>query len=64
MWYMRQYILDSPSSQIVDVLLEGGADPNLPLGRGVANALCVLTTHPALRKRDLPTSLALVRRMF
>ena len=48
----------------MDVLLEGGADPSLPLGRGVANALCILTTHPALRKRDLPNSLALVRILY
>lgn len=48
--------------QVVDELLEEGADPNLPLGRGVGTALCTITTHTALKKRDISSSLALVSR--
>ncbi len=37
--------------QSVDVLLKSGADPNIPLGQGVGNAMCALTTHTAHRWR-------------
>ena len=48
--------------QVVDELLEEGADPNLPLGRGVGTALCIITTHTTLKKRGISSSLALVSR--
>ena len=40
----------------MDALLENGADPNTPLGLGVANAMCTLTTHAAHKVRLPPTS--------
>lgn len=42
------------------MLLESGADPNLPLGEGVGTALCSLTTHAALKKRDAAASITMV----
>lgn len=35
----------------MEVLLENGADPNLPLGKGVGNVLCALTTIKAHKAR-------------
>lgn len=47
--------------QAVETLLENGADPNLPLGRNLGNAICALTTHEAHRCRTgLPTSSCLI----
>lgn len=47
-------------TQAVEMLLEHGADPNLPLGRAVGSALCALTSHTALKKRDYGATLTLV----
>ena len=34
------------------MLLESGADPNVPLGKGAGNAVCTLTTNKAHRSRS------------
>ena len=33
------------------MLIDNGADPNLPLGSGIGNVLCVMTTHMAHKIR-------------
>ena len=40
------------------MLLQNGADPNLPLGRGVCNALCTLTSQAAHKARALVSPLS------
>lgn len=35
----------------MDVLLENGADPTIPLGKGMGNVICALTTIKAHRAR-------------
>lgn len=35
----------------MEVLLENDADPNLPLGKGVGNVVCALTTTKAHKAR-------------
>ena len=39
------------------MLLQNGADPNLPLGRGTCNVLCALTTHAAHKSRSCDSSM-------
>ncbi len=50
--------------QVVERLLSNGGNPNLPLGRGVATALCCLVTVPALKRRDLTNSFKMVSSML
>ena len=46
--------------QVVNYLLMKGADPNFPLGRGVATALCSLTTHTAHKRRNSKATFMMV----
>lgn len=41
-------------------MIESGADPNLPLGKGVGTALCSLTTSEAIKNHTLASSIAMV----
>ena len=49
-----------PLLQVVDLLLEHGADAGLPLGPGVGSALCAVGTHEALLHSSLSTALSMV----
>lgn len=50
--------------QVADLLLKGGANPNVPLGKGVCSAICCLTLHAALKRRDLQSSMALLDKLI
>ena len=46
--------------QVAKLLIESGADPNLPLGKGVGTALCAITTSEAIKNHTLASSIAMV----
>ena len=46
--------------QVAKILIESGADPNLPLGKGVGTALCAITTTEAIKNHTLASSIAMV----
>ena len=47
-------------NQVAKLLVESGADPNLPLGKGVGTALCAVTTTEAIKHHTLASSIAMV----